>query len=131
MFTKSLSALVACSLMMLMCTVPASAATKEEEKQRRFTEEVRAGICRLGVGEDARIAIRLRDKTKLKGYVSDVGDGSFVITNVKTGVATTVDYPDVAQVKGNNLATGWKIAIGVGIGVGVVFIIIAILLQDD
>jgi hypothetical protein len=41
----------------------------------------------------------------------------------KTGSAETVTYPQVKQVKGNNLATGWKICIGVGIFIGVLLLI--------
>lgn len=40
--------------------------------------------------------------------------------DVKTGAATTVPYPQVKQVKGNNLSTGTKIAIGLGIVAGVI-----------
>ncbi len=67
----------------------------------------------------------MRDKTKLEGYVSAVGDDSFVVTDIKTGVATTVAYPQVKKVKGNNLSTGAKIAIGVGIAAVVLVVIIA------
>jgi hypothetical protein len=33
------------------------------------------------------------------------------------GVATTVAYPQVKQVRGNNLSTGGRIAIGVGLSI--------------
>lgn len=37
----------------------------------------------------------------------------FVVVDAKAGDATTVLYPQVQKVKGHNLATGVKIAIGV------------------
>ena len=85
------------------------------EKEARFAQKVQTEIAKLGTGPDARIDLKLRDKTKLKGYISQVGAESFVVIDDKTGSATTVTYPQVKQVRGNNLATGWKIAIGVGI----------------
>jgi len=48
----------------------------------------------------------------------------FTVIDSKTGMATTVAYPQVKSVKGNNLSTGAKIAIGVGIGAALLFIIL-------
>ena len=47
-------------------------------------------------------------------------------TERPTGVATQVAYPNVKQVKGNNLSEGAKIAIGVAIilGLGVLLAIV-------
>ena len=45
---------------------------------------------------------------------------SFAVVDDKTGAATTVTYPQVKQVKGNNLSTGVKIAIGIAIFLAVV-----------
>ena len=42
----------------------------------------------------------------------------------KTGGATEVPYPQVKSVKGNNLSTGAKIAIGVGIAILVIYAIL-------
>jgi hypothetical protein len=85
------------------------------DKQARFAEKVKAGISQLGTGENARIELKLSDKTKLKGYVSEVADDHFVVIDKKTGAATNVAYTQVQTVKGNNLSTGGKIAIGLGI----------------
>ena len=95
------------------------------EKEARYAEKVKQAIAKLGTGETALVKIKLRDKTKLEGFVSTIGEDSFVVTDGKTGVATTVAYPQVKQVKGNNLSTGAKIAIGVGIAVVVLVVIIA------
>lgn len=93
------------------------------EKEARFAEKVQTEIAKLGTGQNARVDLKLRDKTKLKGYISEVGAESFVVIDDKTGSATTITYPQVKQVRGNNLATGWKIAIGVGIFIGVMLIL--------
>jgi hypothetical protein len=87
-------------------------AANSPEKEARFAQKVKAQIAKLGTGPAARIDLKLRDKTKLKGYVSEVGNESFAVVDDKTGSATTVAYPQVRQVKGNNLSTGAKIAIG-------------------
>jgi hypothetical protein len=103
--------------------VPAYAASKEE-KEARFAEKVKTNILKLGIGESARVEVKLRDKTKLKGYISAANGESFTVTDSKTGTVTTVAYPQVKSVKGNNLSTGAKIAIGVGIVAAILFIIL-------
>ena len=86
-----------------------------KEKETRFAEKVKEGISKLGTGVEARIEVKLRDKTKLKGYVSEAGEDSFVIVDEKTGATSRVTYPQVKHVKGNNLSTAAEIAIGVGV----------------
>ena len=81
---------------------------------RPFVEKVRESVRRLGTGETARVEVRLRDKTKLKGYIDEAGENSFVVVDA-SGASHTVLYPQVKKVKGNNLSTGARIAIGVAI----------------
>ena len=118
MFKKILTIVIAALLVTAAYVQPASASSKEERQAQR-TEKVRAGIEKLGVGPQARVAIKLRSDVKLAGYVSKVKDGSFVVTDVKTKEATTVAYGDVSQIKGHNLSTGAKIGIGMAIGAGI------------
>jgi len=129
MFKKILTIVLAGLLIQAFCVQPASASSKEEKLAQR-TEKVRAGILKLGVGPDTRVAIKLRDNVKLAGYISEVKDDSFVVTDLKTRAATPVAYDDVTQVKGNNISTGVKIAIGVGIGVGLTFLVLYLLFHD-
>lgn len=125
MLRKALSVLLAGLIIQLACAYPAFAGTVSKKDYER-AEKVRAGIARLGTGPDARVKVKLRDRTKLEGYVSWAGSEQFTVTDVKTGAATSVEYSQVKQVKGNNLSTGAKIAIGVGIGVGVAILIFAL-----
>jgi hypothetical protein len=82
-------------------------------------EKIRAGIYKLGMGKDARVKVKLRDKTELQGYISEVSEDSFTVTDLKTEASSVVAYPNVRQVKGHNLTTRTKIIIGVAIAVGV------------
>lgn len=100
-----------------------------EEKIRRHSANVRAAITKLGVGEMARAEVKLRDNTKLKGYIRSADDSEFALVNSQTGIATTIKYSAVKQVKGTNLSTGAKIAIGLGIAAGIL-IFIALLVDD-
>ena len=123
MFKKLLSLLLVALLINLVWVKPAYADSKEE-KQARFAEKVKASVLKLGTGEAARVKVKLRDKTKLEGYVSAADVEGFTVTDPKSGAATPVAYAQVKSVKGNNLSTGAKIAIGVGIAAALIFIIL-------
>lgn len=123
MTKRMLTMMLAALLIQAFCVRPASAASREEKQVQRV-ERVKAGILKLGVGMDARVALKLRNDVRLAGYITEAKDDSFVVTDLKTRAATTVAYGDVAQVRGNNLGTGAKIAIGIGIGVGLTILVL-------
>jgi hypothetical protein len=129
MLKKSLSLMAAFFLLSAIVFVKPALAESKEEKQARFAQKVKTGIHKLGPGKDSIVEVKLRDKTKLTGHIAEVSDASFVVSNPKLGSSTTVNYTDVTQVKGHNLSTGAKIAIGVAIGVGIALIIFAIYLN--
>ena len=109
----------------LLCIAPAAAAPTPDA-DAKFTEKVKNGIAKLGTGPQALIEIGLRDKTKLKGYVREADESRVVVVDAKTGAGVTVLYPQISTVKGNNLSTGAKIAIGVGITIGVLLLLVAL-----
>ena len=121
---------VALAALLLQAAAAPALAKSAAEKESKRVETVRAKLAKLGTGEDVRVRVELRDKTRLEGYVSEAGPESFVVVN-KAGVATTVAYPQVVKAKGNNLSTGAKIAIGVGIGAGVTLLIVLLIAASD
>ena len=123
MFKQLVTLILAVILVQLICSPKVIAGTLSE-KEARFAEKVKAGIGKLGTGKDAQVKLKLRDGTKLSGYISEVNENSFVVVESKTGKATTVSYPQVKQVKGNNLSGGAWFVIGVGIIVAVVVVVL-------
>lgn len=67
----------------------------------------RGVVSRVGVGEKARVEVRMLDKTKIKGYVSNTGADSFTVTDRKTGATRTVAFAEVEKVSkgGGGLST--------------------------
>src|SRR6185295_4694288 len=98
--------ILACLLTLTLISPVTSLASSTAEKDNRLAQSVRTGIEKLGAGESSRVKIRLKNRTEYTGYVSEIGDSAFVLTELKSGEATTVAYSDVAQVKGHNLSTG-------------------------
>jgi len=118
MFHKILSLVLA----MLLVNVVAvnSAGARSQEEQARHIEKVKENVRKLGVGEEARIEVKLQDGRKLKGYICEAGENGFVIIEAKKGTATSVDYSQVKQVKGSNSLTAAKVGITIVKGVAIV-----------
>jgi len=93
------------------------------------TEEIKASILKIGVGETARVEVKLRDNKRVKGYVYQAGKDNFIVRDSKTGADTTIPYSEVSAVKGKGMSKGAKIAIGVGIGLAAAIAVAAILVS--
>ena len=120
MFKKYLTLILTVFVINLSLSASVFAETSKEAKQ---AEKVKVNITKLGTGNDARDEVKLRDKTKLKGYVSEINANNFVVVDDKTGTSNEVAYSNAKQVKGNNLSTGVKIAIVVAGVIGVILLI--------
>lgn len=114
---KKIIAVTLAGLLINVAGARVAYADSKGENQVRFAEQVKASVQKLGTGEAARVKVQLKDKTRLEGYISAADDEGFTVINSKTGMTTEVGYPQVNSVKGNNLSTGAKIAIGVGIAI--------------
>lgn len=124
MLRRTLSTILGLVLVSVTVCGESAAGANKLSDEAGHIKKVRASVLKLGVGRDARIQVRLRDKTRLSGFVSEVGEDSLVIESETTGAVTTVAYPNVTQVKGHNLSTGAKIGIGIAIGFAVTALII-------
>ncbi len=92
-------------------------------------EAVKSRVARLGVGAKAKATIRLKNGTKVKGYIAQADEEDFVIRDRKTDAPTTIRYADVLKVEDNKgHSTARNIAIGVAVGVGAVLAVIGILI---
>jgi hypothetical protein len=123
MLKKWLSLMLVSALTLTLAFNGSAAVSAKTAKEAKQAEKIKAGIAKLGVGRDARVKLKLKDQTKLSGFISEARAESFVVTDLETGASTRVAYPDVAQVQGHNLSKGAKIAIAVGIVAGVILVL--------
>ena len=125
MWRKSLSLLFVALLLHAVSFVAPLSASAWTDSEALFAARVKAEIAKLGAGPAARVKVKLRDKTKLEGYVTEVGEDHFVVADKKTGAPARVEYAEVVQVKsrGNNLSSGAKVGIWVAIAAAVAIII--------
>lgn len=100
---------------------PAPTTTNANSKQEKLAERVKAHVTRLGTGPGARIELRLRDRTKVKGYVTYADEEHFVVADYQTGITTRMTYAQVIQIKGENFNKDKQIAIGIVVGLMILF----------
>ena len=91
-------------------------------------EKVKAKVARRGVGEKARVTVRLQNGTTVKGYVERAGENDFVVKDKKTGASNTIAYADVADVQGDGGTSKW---VWVGLGVGAAVVVGAVLVGKN
>ena len=108
---------------------PARAETKEE-KAAAFTQKVKAGIVRLGTGTEAHVEIKLRDKTKLKGWISETSETGFVVMEARSGKPVSVAYPEVTQVRGHYGHYGTRLLIATAVTLLVTVLVIVLTERD-
>ena len=66
---------------------------------QQATEKIRTQVLKMGVGMNARVAVKLRDNTQLNGYISEADQDSFTVVERGTGSSKTVSYADTQSVK--------------------------------
>lgn len=115
-----------CSLMfaaLLMHTACAAhvRAQSPSRKDEQHANKIMRNILKLGTGPEARVMVKLRDKTVLVGFINTSGQDSFNMTDQMTGKLATVEYAQVKEVRGSNSRTG--VIVGGGPGkVGNIFL---------
>jgi hypothetical protein len=83
-------------------------------------------ISKLGTGEKVKVEIKLRDKTTVKGHISQTSADTFTVIDKETGQPKTISYQDVSTVKGPGLSKQTKIIIwsSVAAGVGIALFVV-------
>jgi hypothetical protein len=119
MFRKVLSLTLVALLINVFGPTPTRAGARVVV-QTRNVEKVRGNIRKLGVGESARVELKLWDGRKLKGYIRETGAEDFSVVDAKDGATTTLTYAQVRQVKGRDSLTAAKVGLAVAKGAAIV-----------
>jgi hypothetical protein len=114
----------------LMATQGLSAAAlvaAQNNTDAQANEKVRLKVAKVGLGDKAKVTVRMKDGRKIKGFVTQAGTSDFTVRDRKTGDPTLISYSDVSKVEDNRgHSTMRNILIGVGVGAGALAAILAI-----
>ena len=68
-------------------------------KEAKHAEKIKNSVFKSAVGPGNDIEVKLFNKTKIRGYVSEVTDDYFAVTDPNSGAKTTLKYSEVEKVK--------------------------------
>jgi hypothetical protein len=118
------------SVLMAQSTEP------QKTKQTKHAQKTKKLIFKSGVGPGNDVEITLRDKTKLKGYLSEIADDYFLVTDPMSGVSTRLEYEQVEKVRlwlvvknqlKRDFGSPGRAIKNVGLGIGITFGAIALI----
>ena len=107
---KLCSFLLAVSVVLATGELPALAQAKEQARQVQ-SSKVKEALAKLGTGEAAQINVLLTDKSFRSGYVSEVDENSFVVTNPVYQTRVRIGYGEAKRLTAENSATGVKLSV--------------------
>jgi hypothetical protein len=86
-------------------------AQTQDDKAAKKIEKIRAKVAKYGTDKKHKVLVTLLNQTKVKGYISAIGNDSFTVTDKKTGSSTEIAFTDVKKVGSPGLSTPAKIGI--------------------
>jgi hypothetical protein len=100
---------------------------------QQAAEKIRAKVQKIGVGGNAKVEVKLRDRTQLRGYINNADQDSFTVFDKMTGASKTVAYAETSSVKkagGGLSAKTWIILGAAAVGAAVTWVLVKPALCD-
>ncbi len=126
------------SVLTLMITLLSAVFFLEPTRaQARRNEELaakaHAKVAKIGVGQNAKVEVKLRDQSRIRGYISELQQDSFTVVERDTATERKLAYAEVAEVKrfsGGLSTKSWAIIGAAAAGAIVTWIIVKPALCD-
>ena len=129
MFKNLLSVALGVLLISLTTPVPSSAQSPTENDPRQ-ADEIKAKVTRLGMGIQARVEVKLKNNTKLKGYIGQISEDGFALVDPKHGTVTPIPYAQVEQIKNTNHSGLFALGLGAAT-IGGLMVVVALALRGS
>ncbi len=101
-------------------------AQNQNDRDGENLRKVKTNVARIFANKRGKTTVKYKDGTKSKGYITEVKDDSFAVSDSKSGKITNIQYEQVKSVSQYSFPTAAKIAIGVAAGFGVLVLIVGI-----
>jgi hypothetical protein len=123
MFRKLLSLALTSLLISPIAFVSAAAQTQTSAEQQQVGQ-IRIKVIRLGTGKQARVEVRLKDGSRLKGYIGAINEDHFTVIDSKHGTVSSVSYAQVQQLKNANRSPLIPLGLAAGVVGGVMLLVV-------
>ena len=127
---KNLLSMALAVLLLGMTTAVRSSAQSPTQKDPQQADQMKAKVTRLGTGKQARVEVKLKDNTKLKGYIGQIAEDKFALIDPKHGTVTPIPYDQVQQIKNTNYKGWYALGFGAAI-IGGVMALVALSLRGS
>jgi hypothetical protein len=123
--------------MLLSCSWGAVFAKEPKSRQKEVltVDEVKAKLSRIGLGDEARLTVRLKNGSKVKGYITIVGQNEFVVYSTKDAIPVRIAFSDVEKIEDNRpgfaKSLARSVAIGAGVGAGIIAVLVLVACTID
>ena len=133
MFRKCFSLILSIIFFCTTSGVSVGARQKTDGKPSE-AEKIRRKVLARGTGVEARVRVKLRDGSKIRGYVNEAAAEHFVVvrTDEQIGQSVRIDYREAKELKGygkglssdtKNALVGTAVAAGVAAGAVFLFLL--------
>jgi hypothetical protein len=85
-----------------------------QAKGGKSPEQVKAEVLKRGTGEKAKVKVKLRNGSEVRGYISKADQDTFDVHG-KNSENVTLAYADVLSVRKSGISTAAKIGIAAGV----------------
>ncbi len=92
-----------------------------QDTDARAAEKIKIQIAKFGT-KGRLTEVKRKDKTKIKGYITEIKENEFVLVSKKNGASTTVSYTEVKDIR-RTFTTFQQVAIGFGLAFAAIGII--------
>ena len=129
MFKKLLSVALTSLFVSMITAVPAPAQSQAGIETQQ-ADKIKAKVTRLGTGKQARVEVKLKNNTKLKGYIGQISEDGFALVDPKHGTVTPIPYAQVQQIKNTNHSGLFALGLGAAT-IGGVMVVVALALRGS
>ncbi len=106
-------------------------AQSQNNRDDENLRNIKTKVARIFSEKRGKVTIKYKDGAKVKGYITEVRDDNFSISEPKSGKIAAVDYAQVSSVSNKSFPLAAKIGIGVAAGIGVLILIVGIGLSSS
>ncbi len=85
-----------------------------QDSETRATQKIKIRVAEIGTRGKV-VEVKFKDKTKIKGYITEIKEDSFVLVSKKNGASTDISYDKVKNIQ-PILATSRKVGLTVAAG---------------
>ena len=100
-----------------------------QDSETRATQKIKIKVAKVGTSGKL-IEVKFNDKSKIKGYITEIKEDGFVLVSKNNGASTNISYDKVKNVQ-PILAPYRKILLGVAAGAFAFGIIATIVVLRD